>query len=230
MRPCETCTGECCKRYFVNLSGFDVWKIATALQMSPSQFAVLAQEEEPSPVGFRLDSTKTTFSLVLDKRPGPDGVQQCIFLMNLSGGCGRCGIYPHRPAACRVFPAHLYHGAVAFRDNIVCPDGSWNIAGIDLPAWRKALLRSHMEWAIYAAVVSRWNEQARQTPRDETRTPAQYYTFLLDRYDRLAALERELTDRDMEQVVTGWGQRDRAESGAPAWEQFFGKIEATLAS
>jgi Fe-S-cluster containining protein len=227
MRPCETCVGECCRRYFVNLNGHDVWTIATSLRLAPEQFIDLAQEDEPTGIGFRLDATKMTFAMVLNKRPGPDGVQQCDFLMNLGGGIGRCGIYPHRPAACRVFPAQLRHGAVAFREDVVCPKGSWNVAGIDLPAWRASLLRSHMEWAIYTSVVSLWNERTAGTPRGEMHTPSEYYSFLMERYDRLAGIERELTPPEMHAIVTGWGQRAGAVAETP-WERFLRRVESTI--
>src|ERR1700674_3020357 len=192
MRPCETCIGDCCRQYFVSLTGHDVWSIATGLQLSPEQFVNVAQEHEATGVGFKLDATKTTFSMVLGKYPGPDGRQQCTFLMNLGDGSGRCGIYALRPAACRVFPAQLRDGGVVFRDEIVCPKGSWDVAALDLPAWRTSLLRSQMEWAIYGSVVRHWNQQAVSTPRGEMRTPKEYYAYLLDRYERLAELERGL--------------------------------------
>jgi Fe-S-cluster containining protein len=228
MRPCENCAGECCRQYFVSLSGHDVWTIATATRLAPEQFITIAQEQEATGIGFKLDATKTTFSLVLAKRPGSDGRQQCNFLMEL-GGVGRCGIYPSRPSACRVFPAQLRHGAVEFRDGVCCPKGAWNVAGNDLAAWRSLLLRSHMEWGVYATIVHYWNAQAARTPRAEMRTPNDYYAYLLDRYERLSALERDMPSQELQAVVGRWGQRDGAPVGEAPWERFLTKVEQTIA-
>lgn len=227
MRPCETCTGACCKVYFVNLNGHDVWSIASELRMTPQQFVIIAQETESSPIGFHLDAAKTTFAMVLDKRPGPDGLQQCVFLMNLGGDIGRCGIYPHRPAACRVFPGELRRGAVSFREAVTCPKGSWNVAGIDLPVWREALLRSHMEWSIYASVVSCWNERASKTPAGETRTPQEYYDYLIGRYERLAALDRSLPGARLNEIVRSWGQ-EGADTQERPWRRYLADATATI--
>ena len=227
MRSCEACTGECCKFYLVNLSGRDVWNIASSQHMSAPQFVEIAQEAQTTPTGFHLDATKMTFGLVLAKRPGPDGRQQCSFLVTLESGIGRCGIYPHRPAACRVFPAQLRDGAVAFREQIVCPTDSWNLAASELPPWRNALLRSNMEWALYASVVSRWNESALRTPRGEMRTPDEYYAYLMACYARLDAIERAQGESEMDAIVRGWGQ-ETAGDEAP-WQRFLAQSKTALA-
>jgi Fe-S-cluster containining protein len=229
MRPCEGCAGECCKHYVVGLSGHDVWTIATQLHLAPGQFVTIAQEHEATGIGFKLDATKMTFSLVLAKRPGSDGRQQCTFLLELPDGTGRCGIYPLRPSACRVYPAQLRDGDVVFRDGIVCPKGAWNVPSDDLPAWRTSLLRSQMEWAVYATVVHHWNEQAVLTPRAEMRTPDDYYVYLLDRYERVHALERELPSSEMHALVDGWGEHAGTPAGETRWERFLTSVEQTIA-
>jgi Fe-S-cluster containining protein len=228
MRPCEGCAGECCKHYLVGLSGHDVWSIATQMHLAPAQFVTIAQEHEATGVGFKLDATKMTFSLVLAKRPGSDGRQQCIFLMELADGVGRCGIYPSRPSACRVYPAQLRDGAVTFRDGIVCPKGAWNVPAGELPPWRTQLLRSQMEWAVYATVVHHWNEQAVLTPRAEMRTPDEYYAYLLDRYQRLSKLEAELPSGQLKAVIDRWGERDATPGEAP-WERLLTRVEQAIA-
>ncbi|HME81646.1 MAG TPA: YkgJ family cysteine cluster protein [Candidatus Eremiobacteraceae bacterium] len=228
MHPCESCTGECCKIYYVNLSGFDVWTIARGTNLAPQQFVDIAQEHEATGIGFKLDATKTTFAMVLAKNPGRDGKQQCAFLMEIGDGVCRCGIYPLRPAACRVFPARLRDGAVTFRDDIVCPKESFNADALDAPAWRMSLLRSQMEWAVYAAVVHRWNELACSTPRGETRTPDEYYAFLMDRYARLDALEHDLQPDELCVLIEGWGQ-PAAARGAPLWERYLRRAEGVIA-
>jgi Fe-S-cluster containining protein len=230
MRPCEACVGQCCKHYAVNLNGHDVWRIASTLRLAPEQFVTIGQESQPTPVGFRLDATKMTFALVLAKRQGPDGIQQCTFLANLGGGISRCGIYPHRPAACRVFPAKLVRGSVAFREDVVCPKGSWNVAALDLSMWRKLLLRSHMEWALYATVVRHWNEAAVVTPRGEMRTPKEFFRFLSDRHATLEKLEGGLSSQEMDEVIARWGQRSQPGAGEAAWERFAGRVDEAFSA
>lgn len=229
MHPCEACTGECCRVYFVNLSGFDVWKIASGTKLAPHQFVTIAQESEATGIGFKLDATKMTFAMVLAKNPGRDGTQQCSFLMEFGDGVCRCGIYPLRPSACRVFPARLREGAVAFRDDIVCPKDSFSVDGIDEPAWRMSLLRSQMEWAVYARVVHRWNEIAGRVPRGEMRTPEEYYAFLIERYDKLAEIESDLSPHELDAVVSRWGQRESEGAASAPWERFLARAEAAIA-
>jgi len=229
MHPCETCTGECCKVYYVNLSGFDVWKIARGTKLAPHHFVNIAQEHEATGIGFKLDATKMTFAMVLAKNPGRDGTQQCSFLMEFGNGVCRCGIYPLRPSACRVFPARLRDGEVAFRDDIVCPKDSFNTSAIDEPAWRAQLLRSQMEWAVYARVVHRWNEMAVRTPCGEMRTPEEYYAFLMERYDKLAEIESDLSAQELETVASQWGRRRGEAPGDEPWERFLARAEAAIA-
>jgi Fe-S-cluster containining protein len=229
MRPCESCIGECCKHYYVNLNGHDVRRLSVAAGLAPTQFVTLAQESEPSEVGFKLDATRLTFSLMLEKRPGPDGTQQCTFLVNRDDGIGRCGVYEARPAACRAFPAKLHNGSVIFRQNVVCPKGSWEIPDLDLAAWRTVLMRSKMEWAVYGTVVNRWNQEARAIPRGEMRTPEEFFDFLSVRYERIEALERACATRELEAIIDGWGQTSG--DGSPcAWERFAGQVSEALGS
>jgi Fe-S-cluster containining protein len=227
MRPCEACIGECCRCYFVNLNGHDVRRIAVATGLPPSDFVVLGQESTPTPAGLRLDATRTTFSLVLEKQPDADGRQACVFLDVAPGGVGRCRVYEARPAACRAFPARLLDDAVVFRDNIVCPQDSWASPEPHPEAWRKVLLRSRMEWAVFGVIVARWNELAAATPRGEMRTPEEFYDFLFARYERIAALESQ-SARDMDEIIERWGQRS-AEGQRLSWERFAGDIEAIAA-
>lgn len=223
MRPCEACIGECCRHYFVNLNGHDVRRIAAATGLSPGDFVVLGQEATATPAGFRLDATRTTFNLVLEKRADRDGRQACIFLDVAPDGSGRCHIYEARPAACRAFPARLLGDSVVFRDGIVCPQDSWSSPEPHPEAWRKVLLRSRMEWAVFATLVARWNERAAATPRGEMRTPEEFFDFLAARYERIEALESRSAG-EMDEILAGWGQE--ANGSRLPWEGFASQIEA----
>jgi Fe-S-cluster containining protein len=223
MRPCESCIGECCRHYFVNLNGHDVRRISAATGLPPADFVNLGQEATATPVGFRLDATRTTFNLVLAKRQDADGRQACAFLDIGPEGAGRCSVYASRPAACRAFPARLNGDTVIFRDDAICPQDSWTGTDPDLRAWRDVLLRSRMEWGVYAAVIGRWNERAAGTPRGEMRTPDEFYEFLFTRYERIEALESQ-SACEMDEILAGWGQPN--EGTQQPWERFATRIEA----
>jgi Fe-S-cluster containining protein len=227
MRPCAACIGECCRHYFVSLNGHDVRRIAAASGLAPTEFVVLGQEATATPAGFRLDATRTTFALVLEKHQSFDGRQACVFLDIGPNGAGRCRIYEARPAACRAFPARLLGDSVTFRDDIVCPQDSWASPVPNPDEWRKILLRSRMEWAVFAAVVARWNERATATPRGEMRTPQEFYDFLFARYERIAALESQFA-RDMDEIVERWGQRSD-EGDRSLWERFASAVDTIAA-
>ncbi len=228
MQPCGSCVGQCCKRYAVNLNGHDVRRIASALRLAPEKFVVIGQEAAPTPAGFRLGADTATFALVLARREASDGTR-CTFLADI-GGISLCDIYPHRPAECRVFPAMLVHGSVTFREEVVCPKGSWNGAALDLSMWRKLLLRSHMEWALYATVVRHWNDVAVATPRGEMRAPREFFQFLSARYATLEELERGLSSQDMDDVIGCWGQRSQPGAGEAAWERFAGRVDEAFSA
>ncbi len=229
-RPCERCTGECCKAYIVGLCGYDVWTIATALRLEPTQFAVVITEESPSPSGFRLDASPTTHSLILAKKQTEAEERiPCTFLMELPGGNGRCGIYPHRPLACRNYPAYLHRGSVAIRENIECAPGSWNLTTLDMPAWRSELLRSQMEWGIYATVVQRWNgEMIGGRHRAGGDAFERYCGYVMDAYRRLDALRRETGEAELARIAQRWGQRSARESGEDSWRGFLARAERVV--
>jgi Fe-S-cluster containining protein len=225
MRPCAACIGECCRHYFVNLNGHDVWRIAAATGLSPPEFVVLGQETTATPAGFHLDATKTTFNLVLDKRQDRDGRQACVFLDVGPSGAGRCGVYEARPAACRAFPARLVDDVVMFREDAVCPQDSWASPEPHPEAWRKVLLRSRMEWEVFSTIVARWNERLAVIPRGEMRTPKEFYDFIFVRYERIAALESNSAS-DMEEIIERWGQPS---DGPSLWKRFAVKIKGIAA-
>ena len=240
IRACDRCDGRCCYNYTVLVTGYDAWLIASAQRLALEQFLVQTAETKRTAAGFAIDHTDATYAIALSRREGPTERTPCIFLMQLPGGHGRCGIYPHRPAACRVFPAELQKGSVAIREDAVCPPGSWNIAAMDLPAWRMSLLRAHLEWAIYYLVVKRWNEAVAASPSGAVCSPLQYYAYLMNVYHGMEPARREVDETHMNAIVTGWASSQRMPDGIPAdesagaamppWRRYLDRIEAAVAA
>ena len=165
--------------------GHDVWRISRGLQLDPSSFLVAWQEEEPGTDGFRLEPRGPLFTLVLDKRSWATQQSACRFLLRFPGGQDRCGIYDHRPVACRSYPMLLVDHDVVMRDDPLCPPGAWSAADVRDPSWRQALQQAHMQYDVYKLVAAHWN--ARLT-EGESRDLADYYAYVLRAYDAVGSL------------------------------------------
>ncbi len=135
------------------LSGRDAVRIARAQALSLEQFVDVVSESDSTRTGFRLDGGADTFTLALLRHP--DGA--CPFLLGLTDGSERCGIYPHRPGTCAAFPLRLREGSVEIRDDVICDPAGRGMAGVDLPAAKANMLRAAFEWELYERVVAVWN-------------------------------------------------------------------------
>lgn len=212
--PCAGCNGSCCYQYVVPVTGYDAWLIASALHLRLEQFLVVLAEPEPTPTGFRLDPTATTFSLALNKRAARGPKKPCIFLLELPDGYARCGIYTHRPLVCKAFPATLVHGSVALRDDVLCASAG-DVMATNLPACRETLIRSDVESAIYVRVVQRWNEAVKPNKPDAGYLLPLYFAYLMNVYTRLEGV-REGVHGGMAHMARTWGQGGRDDRpGAP---------------
>jgi len=104
---CVACrTRDCCRDRDAPLTGADVVRIATALEIAPLTFVALAFAAERD----RAADTFTTHDhrrarLVLARRPEPDGHTACVFLLALGSGRRLCGLGALAPTACRLHPA-----------------------------------------------------------------------------------------------------------------------------
>lgn len=121
MSPCQSCHAGCCRSFAVPLTGADIIRMERALDLSfwdfvcrwADPFGRIAREYAPH---FHFsDEPETPFVLCLmhEKSEQFPGTTKCRFLQEGPPddehplGTGRCGIYEHRPAACRAFPAKL---------------------------------------------------------------------------------------------------------------------------
>jgi Fe-S-cluster containining protein len=209
---CTTCSGECCRRYLVHISGRDAVTIARGQALAFETFIDIVSEEGPSSRGFALDASGDTFALCLRRRP--DGA--CSFLVGLTDDSQRCGIYPERPYTCAVFPLRLFHGSVDIRPDVICEPSGRRITTVDLPAGRAMLIRASFEWSVYAHVVDAWNQARTHAPGrlDETA----YFNYVSGAYDAIDGL------LETRQPATA-GMIEHWMDGAPAGDAVAGRHE-----
>jgi Fe-S-cluster containining protein len=219
--PCATC-GACCRSYIVPVCGYDVWLISTRQRLGPEQFLVPCPQEPPRADGFLLDPEDPPYGLALDKRGRFHPNQPCVFLIDLKGGNSRCGIYEHRPVVCQAYPMTAIGTVVAQFDDALCPPGSWPPAAVRRPAWREAIGRRVMQFAIYEDVVSRWNARVIAARTGAQFSLYEYYDYLINAYNRLDLLNREVGADALAEIQRTWGMTDEensaqvvAEPGAP---------------
>lgn len=210
--PCATC-GACCRSYVVPVCGYDVWLISTRQHLGPEQFLFACPQQEPGPDGFRLGDGPT-YGLALDKRGPLRATQPCVFLLQLAGGNARCGIYAERPVVCQGYPMSMWRDAVIQRRDALCPPGAWPVADIGLQPWRDALQRLLMRFDIYHEVVARWNARVAAGAPCASFTLLEYFSYLLNVYDRLAALDDEIGAPALATVQTEWRRLPEQATGS----------------
>jgi Fe-S-cluster containining protein len=201
--PCATC-GACCRSYIVPVSGYDIWLISSRQRLSPEQFLVACPQAEPGLDGFHLDHESPAFGLALDKRGAFEPTKPCVFLVQLGGDHARCGVYDHRPAVCRAYPMSIWQQQVRFMDNILCPPNSWSEDEVRRPSWRASMQRLYMHLDIYHEVVARWNARVARASQDAEFTLHEYFSYLMNVYDRLFVLESEVGDEAMAHIQANW--------------------------
>jgi len=177
--------------------------------LGPEQFLVACPQDEPRRDGFLLESAGPTFGLMLDKQGSLKATRPCVFLLRLGGGYDRCGIYGHRPVVCQAYPMALWRGEATQRDNVLCPPDSWPETEVRRPAWREALQRQRMHFDIYRQVVLRWNARVAARAGGVFRL-AEYYSYLLNVYDRLVRLDDALGQDTLSRVRDSWGALPRS--------------------
>jgi Fe-S-cluster containining protein len=168
---CAGCAGQCCRKYRVGVTVRDVRVLAEGTALHPGDFIRLLDTEKN---GFRLKPGGPAKGLYMQRSSDKGG---CVFLMEIASGKARCGVYAHRPLVCSNFPMSLQRGVVTPREDTLCGPGAWNLAAMDLPAYRRDLLRDRAAKAEHDQVVQAWNERVDTSGRDAT--PGELYDFLL---------------------------------------------------
>lgn len=204
--PCSACTKRCCANYTVSVNGYDAWLIATRLRLPLESFLVHFGVSDEAERGFRLQAGGARYEIALDKVGGFRRGNPCVFWVDLMNGRGRCGIYAVRPHVCQTYPAYQQREVVQLRDDVLCPEGSWSLAGMDLPVFRRRLYAFRVEQDVYASVVTSWN--ARVESEGRVRGIGDYYAHLMNAYDRLEDVRSSLSPAVAARLLEAWGGRD----------------------
>lgn len=140
---CSSCHGGCCRRYPVDLTGFDIINIVRNMMINVSVFLELMpvkikdqadlEEKMKGYAIFKFKGNDNYFRLCLKRIESPlmPKTYKCVFLQEWpSEGCthniaGRCGIYNFRPQICEAYPmtfdkkglfAYIYDPALKDKD------------------------------------------------------------------------------------------------------------------
>src|SRR5688500_2181186 len=97
----------------------------------------------------------------------------------------------------------MWSRVVAQRRETLCPPNSWPLAEVTHPRWAVALQGLCMDLDVYGAVVSRWIVRVAAHPGYSFALP-EYFSYLLNVYDRLAALRKTLGAAAMAEVEASW--------------------------
>lgn len=167
---CPTCsTARCCVVFDPELTGHDVLRLL-ALGLDTRDFAVLRPTRiDQAGADGLLDEDGCAWDLRL-ARTGTQGLQpvsvdprddsrRCGFLVTL-GGASRCGVYAHRPMACRTFPsARTSFGIIVATPEAICPPGAFAQERADLPALFALHRIAEHEREAFRVFVAHWNGQ-----------------------------------------------------------------------
>jgi Fe-S-cluster containining protein len=200
--PCATC-GLCCRSYLVPVFGHDLYRLVRRRNLDPRSFTFICEQEQPDKVGFRLRRDGPTYGIALDKKERLEVNQPCTFLVEEQDGSSRCGIYEDRPIACATYPMVRALDGVAMLPAALCPPGAWAANETDNPQWARALRRLARYRDTYVEVVNRWNAWIAQGPSG-SHPPEHFVAYVLQVYERLAALDAEVGDDALSAIEQSW--------------------------
>ncbi len=188
------------------MSGFDVFRIAQGLRLAPEQFVLAIAVDEPTAYSFQVAGTQQTYELALDKvNPRLKEDQPCVFWLPVGSRAGRCGIYPYRPFACRVYPAVPdEHDVMVRRDDVICPAGAWLDGTLTAPIWKREYRRMQVESDIYQLVVMRWNYHFDRTPDPGQLGLPTYLAYVVALYGRLYPVLTSLNEAEWDALSGPW--------------------------
>lgn len=238
--PCATC-GACCTSYVVPVNGYDVWLLSTRQRIPPEQFLVACPQEDPGFDGFRLAADRPAYGLALDKQGRFNPTQPCVFLMLLGQGHTRCGVYNERPSVCRAYPMSIWNNRMFRMPESLCPPGGWPEDEPERPSWRKVLQRLYRHMDVYNEVVARWNARvaaALERNPDASFTLHEYFSYLLNLYDRLDTLETQIGEEELKKIQAHWPASPRPnlagevkiQSGEHPWLEYLMAVRGVIDS
>lgn len=215
MSLCESCHAGCCRSFAVPLTGADIITIERRLKLSFWNFVCRWADPDGTiardfvPHFFFPDSPATPFVICLSHTASVflDGTTKCRFLIECPPdrenplGQARCGIYPVRPSACRVFPTKFNaSGDLTILCNVpttsrasshpaygLCPR-EWETSDVDPVQTVQDLVVAKYEIAFFAEIARVWN----QSPRPWKRFPDFLHLVYSNRVQREADIEADL--------------------------------------
>ena len=128
MSVCSICHGGCCRRYYVDFTGYDLVNISNTLDLEIPFFSITvpvkdedAEELSKDAALFKFpdvnDGNYVRFCLKRIPSSTMPNSTKCLFLQEWNGETldlqdktrilGRCGIYSVRPLTCAIFRAKL---------------------------------------------------------------------------------------------------------------------------
>jgi len=156
----------CCHGARVIVSGRDLWRIATVLEVPPWDVTVYAPAEAGALDAFRLEPDGPGYQVVLAKRGRVTRRgAPCIFLWKLGDGHAQCGLGANRPLVCQAYPATLVDGLLNV-DGRGCSCRRWSVVDLDAERDTALLRTARREVDEYCRIVAAWNAGlARRGPR-----------------------------------------------------------------
>ncbi|MDD3013971.1 MAG: YkgJ family cysteine cluster protein [Candidatus Gastranaerophilales bacterium] len=128
MSVCSECHGGCCRRYYIDLTGYDIVNISKNLELDPFMFisTQIVEDDEVEKLSedaalfkFINDKCKNFRRIILKRIESkiiPE-TTRCMFLqewdnkeiptINENQIVSRCGIYGLRPLVCSIYPVKL---------------------------------------------------------------------------------------------------------------------------
>ncbi len=185
--PCTGCHSGCCRAFIVPLTGYDMIRIMTNLELPFWEF-VCRYADESGEIAkgiaphFHFDDdpeTPFTIGLLQDASTHFPETQKCQFLKEHEKndehplGVANCSIYEDRPMACRLFPARLDEQNEIGIVNIpkfgragsnpayqLCPR-DWTTEDIDAEVARRDIGNTATEMQQMHLLAERWNASPR---------------------------------------------------------------------
>jgi Fe-S-cluster containining protein len=145
---CMRC-GNCCTRFGVCITPFDISRIARATGLEPGAFVNAIPEQE--------GRERTEPSITIGKKNRLlilkwSMERHCIFF----AGSG-CGIYKDRPALCRTYPFCAGAGGLKDMKSRACPNG-WDPTDEGKAQYLVDIRRYQEELEAYRGIADRWNK------------------------------------------------------------------------
>lgn len=162
---CQNCEPRsCCYHYRVHLTGDDLFRIASLLDLAPEQFVTWVETPSDDPEGFALDASGDRYALVLAKSSDPRRFGGCVFLVRSNDGAHRCGLDDLKPSQCALYPAYVHEGMVRVINNPAGCWRTWSVAELDVATEHQRADYYAEQKVQYQHCIKAWNERVTNYP------------------------------------------------------------------